>query len=84
MHWAALNGHLGAVKALVGGGADVGVLNGRGQDAVFAAEGGGREEVGGWLLREGRGLEGCVGGGREGEGEVEGEEGDVEEAVPPP
>lgn len=63
----------------MGAGADVGVRNGRGQDAVFAAEGGGREEVEGWLLKEGRGLERCVGGGREGESEVEGEEGDLEE-----
>lgn len=81
LHWAALNGHLAVVQALVRAGADVGVLNGVGQDAVFAAEAGGKEEVAGWLLKEGKGLEsgvsgerGGVGMGPEGEGGGGGEE----------
>ncbi|KAL4883044.1 hypothetical protein BJY04DRAFT_216757 [Aspergillus karnatakaensis] len=38
LHWAALNTHLECVKALVEAGADVGVKNEAGLDAVFLAE----------------------------------------------
>ncbi|BCR94795.1 uncharacterized protein AKAW2_11841A [Aspergillus luchuensis] len=38
LHWAALNTHLECVKALVEAGADVGVKNDAGLDAVFLAE----------------------------------------------
>lgn len=38
LHWAALNTHLECVKALVGAGADLGVKNDAGHDAVFLAE----------------------------------------------
>ncbi|OOF94798.1 hypothetical protein ASPCADRAFT_208457 [Aspergillus carbonarius ITEM 5010] len=38
LHWAALNTHLECVKALVEGGADVGIKNDAGFDAVFLAE----------------------------------------------
>ncbi|KAH1422198.1 hypothetical protein KXV70_001352 [Aspergillus fumigatus] len=38
LHWAALNTHLGCVKALVEAGADIGVKNDAGLDAIFLAE----------------------------------------------
>ncbi|KAJ5958740.1 uncharacterized protein N7479_005890 [Penicillium vulpinum] len=38
LHWAALNTHLGCVKALVEAGADLDVKNDAGHDAVFLAE----------------------------------------------
>lgn len=38
LHWAALNTHLGCVKALVEAGADVSLKNDAGLDAVFLAE----------------------------------------------
>lgn len=73
LHWAALNGHLACVKALVGKGADPGVLNGAGKDTVFEAENGGKEggrAVVEWLEREGKNLEkGIRRGGEGGEGE---------------
>lgn len=57
-------------------GADVTIINGVGHDAIYAAEASGKGEVAEWLLREGKGLESCVAGGRGG-GEMEGrEEGD--------
>ncbi|KAL8703243.1 MAG: hypothetical protein Q9201_003576 [Fulgogasparrea decipioides] len=76
LHWAAMNGHLGAVKMLVLRGADTGVKNNVGHDAVFEAERGGKEEVVGWLLGQQKGVE-CN---REGdglEGEIEVDEEDV-------
>lgn len=66
LHWAALNGHLACVQALVEKGADPAVLNKAGKDAVWEAEHGGKEggtEVAEWLEREGRGLDRGVGGG---------------------
>jgi len=96
LHWAALNGHLSAVQALVKAGADVTIIT------IYAAEANEKNEVAEWLLREGKGLETGVTGSRgdggiepeveEGggeqdvvleEGELEGE-GDVEEALPAP
>lgn len=85
LHWAALNGHLSAVQLLLGAGADPTVRNQAGKDAVVEAEAAGRDEVVEWLLREGKGLESAVGGGRGGdlgaEGEGEGEEDEVERGL---
>lgn len=77
LHWAALNGHLDAVKLLLNAGADPAVTNQAGHDAVFEAEKSGKDEVVKWLLSESQGLEKGVGdGGREEEGEQQrGEEG---------
>ena len=64
LHWAALNGHLEIVKALVGAGADVLIVNGAGRDAVVEAEYSsqkGAEECANWLLKECEVLEGGVG-----------------------
>jgi uncharacterized protein len=75
LHWAAMNGMLGSVRVLVGWGADVGVLNAAGRDAVVEAEVSAREgwrEVVGWLERN-AGLERGVGGGKEVVGEVDAE-----------
>ncbi|KAL9620923.1 MAG: hypothetical protein Q9160_004576 [Pyrenula sp. 1 TL-2023] len=78
LHWAALNGHMACVQALVEKGADPAMLNKAGKDAVWEAEHGGKEgeiEVAEWLEREGRGLDRGVGGGdvdTEREDEVEG------------
>src|SRR2546421_728241 len=38
LHWAALNGHLPCVKALVAAGADASITNEAGHDAVYEAE----------------------------------------------
>lgn len=82
LHWAAINGHLESVKALVGAGADPARVNRAGKEAVFEAEGAGKGEVVEWLLGEGRGLEGEGEGGGAGvgvemvgEGEAEGDGG---------
>lgn len=64
LHWAALNGHLEIVKALVGAGADVLIVNEAGRDAVVEAEYSsqkGAEECANWLLKECEVLEGGVG-----------------------
>jgi len=77
LHWGAMNGHLDVVKVLVEeGGADVGVLNRAGQDALFVAEVSGME--GGvlcaeWLLKHGVGLERGIGGEGETVAETEAE-----------
>ncbi|KZF20256.1 ankyrin [Xylona heveae TC161] len=80
LHWAAVNGHLETVKALVDAGADVGIMNNAGLDAVFEAERGGKDEVVGWLLAKTAAGEGMD----EEEGEDNGEEsskaGTVDEA----
>ncbi|KAF2403095.1 ankyrin, partial [Trichodelitschia bisporula] len=67
LHWAALNGHLPVVKVLLDHGADAGVLNAAGHDAVFEAEMNDRGEVVEFMLREVEELERAFGGG-EGEG----------------
>ena len=67
-------------------GADPSAVNSAGHDAVYEAEINGKEEVVGWLLKEGWGLERGVGGvaedGKEGgEGVDEDEEGNGVEEV---
>ncbi|KAL8740218.1 MAG: hypothetical protein Q9190_007058 [Brigantiaea leucoxantha] len=73
LHWAALNGHLEAVKMLVNAGADPSIKNATNHDAVYEAENNGKDEVVSWLLLEGKGLETGVKGAKE-------EESDVKEA----
>ena len=70
LHWAAMNGHLEIVKVLVGAGAEVGVRNEAGRDAVVEAEMSSKEEAGRcaeWMLKNCEGLERGFGGAREGE-----------------
>jgi ankyrin repeat protein len=77
LHWAALNGHLEAVKVLLEEGADPTITNQRGHDAVFEAEVNDKREVVEWVLKEGgEVLESGVAGGeeREREGEEVGDE----------
>ena len=60
LHWAALNGHLPCVKALVAAGADPSIINEAGHDAVYEAECSGKQggrEVAEWLLANYAGLE---------------------------
>ena len=71
LHWAALNGHLSAVKLLVTARADTTVVNKAGKDVVSEAEAGEKDEVVAWLLTEGKGA-----GGQDGE-EGRGKEGDA-------
>ena len=61
LHWAALNGHLPAVKLLIEAGADPSIINRAGKDAVYEAEVNEKNEVAAWLLTEGKGLESAVG-----------------------
>lgn len=70
LHWAALNGHLEAVKILLEEGADPTITNLRGHDAVYEAEINDKREVVEWVLREGgEGLEIGVTGEEQGEGD---------------
>lgn len=60
LHWAALNGHLACVKALVAVGADGSITNAAGHDALYEAECSGRDgakEVAEWMLANCGGLE---------------------------
>ena len=61
-----MNGHLEAVKLLVGAGADPAITNNAGHDVVYEAEINGKDTVVEWLLTEGRGLETGIKGGHEG------------------
>lgn len=66
LHWAALNGHLEAVKALVEAGADPGVMNAAGRDAIVEAEMSGKDgadKCGVWMLEHWAGAEEGIGGG---------------------
>ena len=74
LHWAAINGHLELVKVLVKAGADAGVRNEAGRDAVVEAEMSSKEqakECAEWMLKNCEGLEKGVRGGAETEGEAE-------------
>jgi ankyrin repeat protein len=62
LHWAALNGHLASVKALIAAGADVTIFNKAGHDAVFEAEINDKKDVVDWLLGHVDGLEKSIGG----------------------
>jgi ankyrin repeat protein len=53
LHWAALNGHAGAVRLLLRRGADAAARNAAGRDALFEAEAGGRDGAVAALLAEG-------------------------------
>lgn len=57
LHWAALNGYLEAVKALVAAGATMGIRNKAGHDAVYEAEMSSKDAVVEWLLQQDKGLE---------------------------
>ena len=74
LHWAAMNGQLEAVRVLVGAGADPGVRNEAGRDAVVEAEMSSKEEAqkcAEWMLKNCEGLERGFGGASEVEGEAE-------------
>lgn len=72
LHWAALNGHLEAVKVLVEAGADVTVCNKAGHDAIFEAEANEKTEVVEWLLASRKEVErGFVGARNEEDQEVD-------------
>lgn len=71
LHWAGVNGHLEVVKALVHAGADPGIVNAAGRDAVVESECSAKEgalECANWMLKNCEALEKGVGGGREEEG----------------
>jgi hypothetical protein len=74
LHWAALNGHLDAVKVLMEQGCDPTITNAKGYDAIFEAELNDKTAVVEWVLKEGgEGLEEGV------KGEPEGAEGEITE-----
>lgn len=82
LHWAALNGHLEVVKALVKAGADPTIVNEAGKDAVVEAEYSAKEsaaECAAWLLKECDVLE--RGTGAPGDEEMGGEDGDGDVVV---
>jgi uncharacterized protein len=73
LHWAALNGHLNAVKVLLEQGADPTIKNARGHDAIFEAELNDKSEIVEWVLKNGgKGLQ--MGIDDDGEGEMGGNE----------
>lgn len=57
LHWAALNGHLEAVKALLAAGASIGIKNKAGYNAVYEAELNSKNSVVEWLLQQDQGIE---------------------------
>ena len=82
LHWAALNGHLEAVKILLEHGGDPTITNSRGHDAVYEAELNDKREVVEWMLKEGgESLEEGVGGNTE--DSVEDERAEEEDADEP-
>lgn len=83
LHWAALNGNLEVVQALVRHGADPTIVNEAGRDAVVEAEYSSKEsaaECATWLLRECEALENGTGMGLSMEG-IAGEDGNDTEDV---
>ncbi|KAK6356819.1 hypothetical protein TWF718_001160 [Orbilia javanica] len=80
LHWACLNGHIQAVKALVEAGADPGVLNAAGHDCVYEAEVNDKSNVVEWVLNFAEGLEngvGVVGGEEDGDEKEQKDNADV-------
>jgi ankyrin repeat protein len=75
LHWAALNGHLDAVKVLLEQGADPTIKNARGHDAIYEAELNDKMQIVDWVLKNaGEGLEQGAGvNGSDAAGEGEGE-----------
>lgn len=69
LHYAAINGHLEAVKKLMDAGVDVTVKNRAGHDAIYEAEVAGKTEVVEWVLSEGEGIDDVTGGAEEGNAE---------------
>ncbi|KAI1615802.1 hypothetical protein EDD36DRAFT_463300 [Exophiala viscosa] len=64
MHWAGMNGHLEVVKVLVGAGADPGIVNAAGRDAVVESECSAKDgaaECADWMLKHCEGLQRGVG-----------------------
>lgn len=57
LHWASLNGHLEAVKALLAAGAKTDMKNKAGHDAIYEAEINSKDSVVEWLLQQDRGLD---------------------------
>lgn len=57
LHWAALNGHLEVVKALLAAGATMGIKNKAGHDAFYDAEMNSKNSVVEWILQQDKGLE---------------------------
>jgi uncharacterized protein len=60
LHWAAVNGYISCVKALVAAGADPAITNDAGHDALYEADRSGKEggeEVAEWILANCAGLE---------------------------
>jgi uncharacterized protein len=89
LHWACLNGHLGAVKALVNAGADPWIKNSVGRDTVGEAETAGENDVKGakecvvWMLMNCKGgNEGQMGKEEETDEKVDSKEGEAEQANP--
>jgi len=72
LHYAALNGHLAALKTLLDAGADPGIKNAAGHDAIYEAERNEKEDVVAELLRRGEDGKVEAEGGKEA-GEKEGQ-----------
>ncbi|RMZ88461.1 hypothetical protein DV736_g4319, partial [Chaetothyriales sp. CBS 134916] len=86
LHWAGMNGHLAVVQALVAAGADPGLRNAAGRDAVVETEMSakdGSKECAQWMLKNCASLERGVEGGEARESEEDsralGEDGEEEE-----
>lgn len=74
LHWATLNGHLDAVKALIVAGADCSIQNNAGRDVLWEAGLNDKRDVAEWIAMEGKGMDGGLsdGKGEEGCAQVEG------------